>query len=80
VPLFLFPVTTPTANPRLTPLPFLPGGGKTGTNLKYAHDAVRGDLMGWFNGVEETYPFAHLPMYGKKVAPATPAPVRRTGE
>ena len=41
-----------------------------GTSLKYVHDSVRGDLMGWFNGVEESYPWLHLPQFGKKVHPS----------
>ena len=40
-----------------------------GTNIKYVHESVRGDLMGWFNGIEaeEGYAFKHLPVLGRKV-------------
>jgi hypothetical protein len=43
------------------------GGGRLGTNVKYTHDLVRGDLMGWFNGNEDNYNWQHLPPFGKKV-------------
>jgi hypoxia-inducible factor (prolyl hydroxylase) len=40
-------------------------GGRSGNNLKYTHEKVRGDYVGWFDGKENH--FDMLPVYMKRV-------------
>lgn len=52
------------ARPRLDPSRL--AGGRTGALLSYTHAAVRGDLIGWFDGEEEGL-WEALPRYLTKV-------------
>ena len=42
------------------------GGGRTGSNVSYTHDKVRGDLVGWFDTETPGFHWVEFPKYLKK--------------